>query len=232
MHCISNQNCRPSDIEPRRNILPRWVRTSLRASNALQYDSKCPRSVRLTFAEISFQFGEIDMTKQPKKPLDHLSPLDFLRMDIMNASLAVEHDLTSENDTDCAVKGTNVLLAVPDKHGNPSRITFDPDVPNHSNVSEFFDFKSITMKPLGPAPFLTLAEVHAWRIRNGTALKVYSAYVGWGQKGFVNPIVGEFPKLWSGWGEDVNVVEVLAYTQERKPWQLCIGRLEFELHEK
>lgn len=172
------------------------------------------------------------MTEHPKRHLDHLSPLKFLRMDALNTSLAVEEDVISKNDTNCAIKGTNAILTVPDKYRDPARITFDPNVPGERNVSEFFDFKSITFKPLGPAPQFVVAEINAWAIAsNGTALKVYSMFAAWGQKGFVAPIVGNFPRFWPGWGEGINVLEISAYTQERKPWELCIGRFEFDLRE-
>ncbi|KAF2159155.1 hypothetical protein M409DRAFT_30439 [Zasmidium cellare ATCC 36951] len=186
---------------------------------------------RLSPAKTSIQFGDIDLTEKPVKPLDHHFPLDFLRMNVMNTSLAVEQGVISENDTDCAVRGTNTIVTVPNKYNSPSRMTFDSEVPVDYNVSQFFNFKGLTMKPVGPLQPFTVAEVHAWRIANGTALKVYNVFAVWGGKGHANPIVGDFPKFFPGWGEDVNVVEISAYTQERKPWELCIGRIEFELHE-
>lgn len=186
----------------------------------------------VTYAESVAQFGDIEMTEEPRKPLKYLFPLDFLRMDVMNTTLAAEHDVISKNDTNCAVKGTNAIVTIPNKYGAPSRFTFDPDVPNSHNVSEYFDLQSITLKPVGPVPRYIVAEIHAWRIRNGTALKVYTVFAAWGGKGFVNPIVGDFARFFPGWGEDVNILEISAYTQEKKPWPLCIGRIEFELHEK
>lgn len=172
------------------------------------------------------------MFERPVEPLDHHFPLDFLRMNIINTSLAVSQGVLSKNDTDCAVRGTNAIVTVPNKYNSPARVTFDSEVPGKYNVSEFFDFKSITLKPVGPVPRFVVAEIHAWRIANGTALKVYSVFAGWGGQGYVNPIVGNFPRFWPGWGEDVNVLEISAYTQEQKPWELCIGRIEFDLHEK
>ncbi|KAK4507749.1 hypothetical protein PRZ48_001484 [Zasmidium cellare] len=182
-------------------------------------------------AKPMLQFGDIELTEEPVKPLDHHFPLDFLRMNAMNTSLAIEHDLISKNDTDCAVKGTNAIVTVPDKYNSPSRVTFNSEVPGKHNVSQFFNLKSITFKPIGPVEPFTVAEIHAWRIANGTALKLYTAFAAWGGKGYVYPIVGQFPKFWPGWGEGVNVVEISAYTQQRKPWELCIGRIEFELQE-
>ena len=151
----------------------------------------------------------------------------------MNTPLAVEQDLLNGNDTDCAVIGTNAIFTAGGKYGSTTRVELDPDTATKYNVSEFFDFKGITFKPLGPAPRGVGVEIQAWRIKDGKALHVYSAFTWWGRDGFLPPIVADFPKFWPGWGEDVNIIEISGKdSQGKKPWPLCVGRIELDLKER
>ncbi|KAK4634680.1 hypothetical protein CLAFUW4_02138 [Fulvia fulva] len=189
------------------------------------------RSMPVSHYNITFDNVKLD--KKAKQKLDHLDPLEFIRYDIVNTSLAVEQDLLSPNDADCAVVGTNAIFTAADRYGSPSRVEFDPDTAKLYNTSHFFDFKGMTFKPLGPAPRGIIAGIYAWMIQDGKALHVYSAFAVWGASGYLHPIVADFPEYWPEWGVDVNMIEISARDpQGKRPWPLCVGRIELMLKER
>lgn len=133
---------------------------------------------------------------------------------------------------DCAASMPNALRSIPQRYAAPALFRSNATALNAVNVSEYFDFISFSIKPLGPAPGGMYAVIQAWEIEGGVAKDVQDIAIGWVYPGYQERYDIEPRLLFEGWGEKVNWVEVQAFTEEDEPWELCIDNVVLQFHKE
>ncbi|KAL4876283.1 hypothetical protein BJY04DRAFT_223221 [Aspergillus karnatakaensis] len=177
-------------------------------------------------------------------PLSLYSYLDFTSFVAVDTHAAAPLGSISIHDTDCASSQPNALFNVhallgdnqlhlqprprPRWISNPTRL-------HAAGLSTYFNLKGLSFKPLGRVPRGLVLEIIAWEVADSVAVNVYNTWVPYLQGGYQSMEWYDLTIFGTGWGERVNMVEVVVWTEdgaEAREWGFCLDDLEIEFLER
>lgn len=161
------------------------------------------------------------------------SYMNFSGFTAVNTSAAVSLGSISIHDADCASSQPNALFSAGTRTGPiRSRWVTDATKLHSAGYSEFFNLKSLCMKPLGEVPRGLTLEIVAWEIRDSQAQNVYNDWLAYTKEGYQVMECYNLTIFEGSWGQRVNLVEMIirapGENQQEVDWAFCVDDLEIE----
>ncbi|KAK3053706.1 hypothetical protein LTR09_005450 [Extremus antarcticus] len=182
---------------------------------------------------VTTTFDAVDLKDGQIEPLESYGYLDFDGYKIFEPKSAAAKGLLNKTDVDCAVAGSNALLLMPNEHDAPFIFKANETALAGLNVSNYFDFISVGIKPLslnGSSSWVT-GTLNAWSLKDGVAENVQEIYLGfYGEDGHFDPWELQPNAYIANWGEKVNLIEFKGEDEDGNSVPFCIDNIVLEYH--
>ena len=159
--------------------------------------------------------------------------MQFEHFGIVNSTAANKAGYLADDDMDCAASKPNAIHTELQEFRNPSIFRSNTTALHALNASQYFDFVSFTVKPLGPVTDFIYLDITAWTIdEDKTPTNVQSLGIGWDgeDQDYLEPWEFSPREYFEGWGEKVNWVEIQGGNEYDEPWEFTIDNLVLEFH--
>lgn len=159
--------------------------------------------------------------------------MELDRVEVINTTAAASKGMLHSSDLDCAASWPNAIRSTPQEFATNSILRSNATALAAMNVSEYFDFVNIAVKPLRSSIDFAYVTINVWEIDGKTPKNFDSLFIGFpSQNGSFSPIEFQPRDYFEGWGEHVNWVEIYARTiddnNEEEPWEFCVDNLVLE----
>ncbi|KAK5165083.1 uncharacterized protein LTR77_009180 [Saxophila tyrrhenica] len=181
---------------------------------------------------VNTTFDAVNLKDKPIQPLESYGYLDFHHYSIFDPKAAAAAGKLNKSDVDCAVTQPNALLIQPGNQTTSAIIQSNATALEGTNLNPFFDFVSLSFKPLAADVDVIFIDLFSWTIKDGKAENVEELYVG-----FLPESDGSFlgwdlePRAFiDGWGKGSNWVELRGYDEDFNPMPFCVDNIVVEYH--
>ena len=183
---------------------------------------------------VAVQFDEIDLSKTPNRTLSVIDFMEFERFSVINTTAMNAKGWLADDDLGVAVTAPNAIVSVPNEFGGPSIFKSNATALHAFNVSEYFDFISFAVTPLGPVTDFIYLDINAWTIEGKTPINFQSLGIGWDGEDmdYMQPWIIEPREYFEGWGEKVNWIEIKGGNEYEEPWQFALDNVVLEFHKR